>query len=236
MIWGVSCYERPIDGYLNGATPFPIRCDPGKGPVTWGAFMSELYNKLNARLRSSKTPARSVNAIVNRGIDSSPVVDILLEFGPLLTVANEIVMVARCLRRPKKVFRKAVPWLLTLFHECPQNGLNDGHLWAVGDSIYTINDKNSYPDVIELCRQGIKYTSARQMLMGTLARAKTDAAYDVLIECLDDPTVFAHAIEGLGRFGRTEGIPILEAINVRKGYYEAKAKETALRRLRSKLS
>ncbi|MEO2036474.1 MAG: HEAT repeat domain-containing protein [Planctomycetaceae bacterium] len=196
--------------------------------------MSEIYKKLNRRLASSKTPARSVNAIVNERIDASPVVDILLEFGPQLIIANEIEMVARCLRRPKKVFRKAVPWLLSLFHEYPQNGL-ESQLWAVGDSIFTINDKNFYPDVIELCRQGVKYTSSRQMLMGTLARAKTDAAYDVLIECLDDPTVFGHAIEGLGRLGRTEAIPILEALPVRKGYYEAKAKETALRRLRRRL-
>ncbi len=208
--------------------------------------MSKTYERLNCALVAAGVPVHvvkhvkdcdlqisgSINVLVNANIDAAPYAHILLEHAPELTVPNEIEMVARCMMQPKG-FRDAVPWLLSLFKEFPKNGLSESHLWAIGAAIYTINDKKFYPDVIAICRV-TRYGSSRQELMGTLARVKTDASYDVLLQCVDDPTVRAHAIEGLGRFGRTEGIPILEALDVQKGLYEFKAKATALRRLRRK--
>ncbi len=210
--------------------------------------MSKTYDTLNRALVKAGVSASivrhvkgcdletegAVNVLVNTGIDAAPYADVLLEFVPKLTVANEIEMVARCMMQPKG-FRDAVPWLLSLFKGYPKNGLHDGNLWAIGHAIYTINYKKYYPDVISICRVK-KYGRGRQMLMGTLARAKTDPAYDVLVKCLDDLSVRAHAIEGLGRFGRTDAISTLEALAVQNGLYEFKAKATAIRRLRRKIN
>ncbi|MDQ0201951.1 HEAT repeat domain-containing protein [Neobacillus ginsengisoli] len=71
--------------------------------------------------------------------------------------------------------------------------------------------------------------------MGTLARTKSIEAYKVLIECLNDKTVRGHAIEGLGKLGCVDVIPVLESLNVEKGLYEYKARETALKRLRRRM-
>jgi len=209
--------------------------------------MSKIYDRLNRDLVAAGVPANivrevkgcdlhtdgAINVLVNTGIDAAPYAHILLEYAPKLSDPVEIECVARCMTQPKG-FRDAVPWLLSHFQKFPKNGLNDSHLWAIGLAIYTINDKRYYPDVINICRNK-KYGGGRKMLMGTLARAKTDAAYDVLLQCVDDPSVRAHAIEGLGRFGCTDAIPILKALDVQKGLYEFKAKATALRRLRRKL-
>ena len=176
----------------------------------------------------------AVHVLINTGIDAAPYADILLEHALNLTAGNEIEAVVRCMTQSKG-FRKAVPWLLSLFRGYPGNGLSDGNLWAVGNAIYTINCEEYYPDVISLCRERA-YLSARQMLMGALARAKTDEAYALLVRCVNDASVRAHAIEGLGRFGRADAISVLESLDVQKGLYECKAKETALRRLRRKLA
>jgi hypothetical protein len=72
--------------------------------------------------------------------------------------------------------------------------------------------------------------------MGTLARMKTMEAYEVILASLNDYTVRGHAIEAVRRFGDTTAIPILEALEVKKGLYEYKAKNTALGRLYRKLN
>ena len=210
--------------------------------------MSKIYAKLNRALMSAGLPARmvqrvkgfnleiegAVDILVNARVDAAPFANVLLEYAPKLTVANEIEMVARCMTQPRG-FQRAVPWLLSLYKNYPKNGLSQSHLWAIGHAIYTINEKSFYPQVISVCRSK-KYGSGRQILMGTLARAKSEDAYDVLLRSVNDPSVRAHAIEALGRFGRTDSIQILERLAVQKGLYEFKAKETALRRLRRKLT
>jgi hypothetical protein len=202
------------------------------------------YEELNRALVAAGVPATAVrsvkggslelegavNVLVNTGVDAAPYARILLDFAPGLTGAGEIAMVVRCMTQPKG-FRDAVPWLLSLFAGFPGNGVDGSCLWAVGQAIYTIDNEQFYPEVVAICRDR-RYGSGRQMLMGTLARARTDDAYAVLIECLDDPSIRAHAIEALGRFGRVDAIRIIEPLVVQKGLYEFKAKETALRRLR----
>lgn len=206
--------------------------------------MSSPWKLLNEALARAGVPRRivqrvkgfdfelrgPVNIIVNTGMDAAPYSRILLNYAARLTVPNQIDMVARCMTQ-RRGFRDAVPWLVSLFRGYPSNGLNDAHLWAVGRAIYTIDDKRFYREVTSICRDN-RYTIARQMLMGVLARAKSDEAFDVLVGCLADPTVRAHAIEALGRLGRAEAISILEPLAVQKGLYEYKAKVTALRRLR----
>lgn len=166
-----------------------------------------------------------VTRLVNSELSSKPYVDILTKYLGKLK-RNEAGMVVRALT--EKGNKKAVPALLDMF--------NNGHdidLWTVGNALYVIDDKNSYDEILKLC-QNKSFGMARQMLMGTLARMKSEKAYEVLIECLSDSTVKGHAIEGLGRFGNPEALDILKKIEVKKGKYEFKAKRTALRRLERK--
>jgi hypothetical protein len=210
--------------------------------------MSEIYKKLNRALTTSGVPASvvrdvkgfdletegPVNVLVNTGVDAAPFAGILLSYGRELTEAREIEMVARCMNQPRG-FVEGVPWLLSLVEGYPGNALSQSNLWAVGYSIYTINCKQFYPEVISICHDE-KYGRGRQMLMGSLSRARTDDAYDVLVDCLHDPSVRGHVIEALGRFGRVDAISILEALPVQKGHFEFKAKKSAIRRLRRKLA
>lgn len=101
--------------------------------------------------------------------------------------------------------------------------------------MYAIDDKASYPVILDICKEK-KYGVNRQMLMGTLVKMRTPEAFEVLVDSLDDDTLRGHAIEGLGRFGDVKAIPILESLDVKKWLYESKAKNTAMRKLRVKLN
>ena len=173
-------------------------------------------------------PMNPTTVLVNCGISVKPFVNIILKYAPKLEIRKKT-WIARCLT--EKGNKQAVPFLLSIFDDYNEEKID---LWAVGNALYIIDDKGSYPAIIEICKKS-KFGKARQMLMGTLSRAKSPEAYKVLIDCLNDKTVRGHAIEGLGRFGSVEAIPVLENLNVEKRLYEYKAKETALKRLREKL-
>lgn len=166
-----------------------------------------------------------VTRLVNSNMSSKLYVDILIKYLGKLN-RNETDMVVRALT--EKGNKKAVPALLNLF----KSG-NDVELWAVANALYTIDDKNSYDEILKLC-QNKSYGVSRQMFMGTLARMKSEKAFQVLIECLADPSVKGHAIEGLVRLGNPKALEILDKIEVEKGKYEFKAKQTAIRRLERK--
>jgi len=173
-------------------------------------------------------PMNPTSVIVNFGISAKPFLNIILKFAPKLEMHNKT-WIARCLT--EKGNKQAVPFLLSIFNHYNGEKID---IWAVGNALYVIDDKASYPAIIEICKNP-KYGIARQMLMGTLARTKSLEAYMVLIGCLDDKTLRGHAIEGLGKFGCLDAIPILESINVEKGLYEYNARETALKRLKRKM-
>ena len=71
------------------------------------------------------------------------------------------------------------------------------------------------------------------MLMHTMPKIRFEEAFDVLISCLDDPTVRADAIEALGEFGDPRVIPHIRETQVTEGLREFEAKKTALERLNS---
>lgn len=174
------------------------------------------------------TPMNPTSVIVNYGISSKPFLNIILKYASTLEMRQKN-WLARCLT--EKGNKQAVPFLLSIFKDYNGEKMD---LWAVGNALYIIDDKTSYPKIIEICKDP-KYGTARQMLMGTLAKTKSPEAYKVLIDCLDDKTVRGHAIEGLGRFGCVKEIPILESLNVKRGKYEYKARETALKKLKRKM-
>lgn len=205
---------------------------------------STAYNQLNQALIEAGLPGRSkrrkkgvtfedsnpIDFLVNVGIPARPYEEILLKYAPRLR-GNELSMVVRVMN--EKGMNACTPFLPSLFTNNPGNKLKTD-LWVAGGALYTINDKRTYPQILAICRDR-SFGSDRQLLMGTPARMKSDEAYRVLVDCLNDSTVRAHAIEALGRMGRTEAIDVLEPLAAEKGLYEFKAKNTALRRLRRKL-
>jgi len=191
------------------------------------------YEKLNNELRNCGISDIEffgekhgpLTRLVNTNLSAKPYVEILIKYIDKLE-GNQLEMLVSALT--EKGIKQVVPGLLELFNK--ERGT---YLWAVAYALYVIDDKSSYNEILKICSDkslGIH----RQMLMGTLARMKTKEAYDLLINCLSDPSVKAHAIEGLGRFGNPEAIEILERTEVEKGKYEFKAKRTALRRLERK--
>ena len=102
----------------------------------------------------------------NTNEDAAPFAEIFLKFAPKLTDTKEISAVVRCMTQSKG-FESAVPWLLSLFHNYPENGLSDATLWSAGNALRVINDQSSYPMILEICKNKI-YGSSRQMLMGVL--------------------------------------------------------------------
>ena len=73
--------------------------------------------------------------MVNAGLEALPYAEILLEYAQKLE-ENELNMVVRAMS--EKGFNIAAPFLLSLF-ENPRNT----DLWAVGNALCLINDKNS---------------------------------------------------------------------------------------------
>lgn len=197
-------------------------------------LLAELHQKLlNAGLPRVNSKfgygeLSPLDVFVSGGVSSVPYVDILLEYAPRLNKSDRV-WLTRVFT--VKGLKKAVPYLLSLFNEFDEGE----EFWAVGNALYVIDDKASYPSILSICKE-VRYGSSRQMLMGTLARMKTREAYEVLLASLNDKTVRSHAIEAIGRFGDTTAIPILEGLEVEKGLFEYKAKNTALRRLYRKLN
>jgi HEAT repeat protein len=199
------------------------------GNVFWDLLEKELLEAgVPIKNGLDDTPMNPTSVLVNYGISSKPFINIILKYAPKLEIRHKT-WIARCLS--EKGLKQAVPFLLSIFDDYNGEKID---LWGVGNALYIIDDKASYPAIIEICKNP-QFGSARQMLMGTLARMKSPDAYKVLIDCIDDKTVRGHAIEGLGRFGCLDAITVLENLKVEKGLYEYRAKETALKRLRRKI-
>lgn len=195
------------------------------------------YDKLNNELKNAGVPDSTflgeirtpIDTLVNSRLSSKPYVDILLKYINRLD-DNQQEMVIRALT--EKGLKNVAFVLIDLLKK--SNPLTNYCLWSIGNALYTIDDKSSYSEIITICKNK-ELGEARQMLLGTLARTKKKEAYDVLLDCLTDSTVRGHAIDALGRFGNPEAIETLESIEVVKGKYEYKAKQTAINRLTRKM-
>ncbi|MEK6152161.1 HEAT repeat domain-containing protein [Flavobacteriaceae bacterium 3-367] len=202
------------------------------------SFKKSEYQKLNDRLKKLGVPnheflsvkGNSVDTLVNTKWPRKPYAEILLEYLPKLS-KNEQEMVVRALS--VKGNNVACKPLLEMFYS--KETYSKTFLWVVGNALSIINDKSSYPEIIEICKNQ-KNGIARQMLfLMVLPRIKTDEAYQVLLDGLNDKDVKGHALDGLGKFGNIDAIDVIENIEVEKGKNEFKAKERALKKLRKKL-
>lgn len=196
--------------------------------------MSADVEALNEKLRRAGAPSDYVHlsqhlspleALVNGPFPSNPYSDILLKYLPEADNGTKE-FIARALAN--KGIKGVSQALAALFYL--QKPMTENQLWAVGNSLATIDDKSVYPSILEICRNN-KFGLARQMLFKVLAKMKTQEAYGILIDNLNDTTVKGHVIEALGKFGNPEAINLLEQTKVKKGLFEAKAKKMALKRL-----
>ncbi|NIK80455.1 hypothetical protein FHS15_005645 [Paenibacillus castaneae] len=199
------------------------------GNVTWDMLEEEL-NQAGVPISTAidNTLLNPTDVLVMHRISAKPYIDILLKYAPKLELSNKT-WIARIVS--EKGLKQAVPFLISIFEDYKGENID---LWAVGNALYVIDDRASYSAILELCKNP-RYGIARQMLMGTLAKMKTKEAYEVLIDCFNDETVRGHAIEAIGKFGDIRAIPLLEKLEVKKGLYEYKARETAIKRLSRKI-
>jgi HEAT repeat protein len=195
--------------------------------------MTTSFEHINEELIQASAPTNYVHlgkvltpleAFVN-GLSSEGYTDILLRH--LRTADyNTKEFIARALTR-KGNFKATQP-LLDLFYLDPS--MSEYQLWAVANALNVINDPSSYEALLAICKDS-SYGIARQMLFERVAKLKTQEAYDVLISCLDDPSVKWHVIGALGKMGDKRAIPILERVVVRPKGTEARVKKIALKRV-----
>lgn len=197
-------------------------------------FRMTEYEKLNKELREAGVPdfvimgevKEPIDTLVNTNTSSYPYIEILAKYLSRLS-GNSQEMVVRALSEKKN--KKVAPNLLSLFLK--RDGLTEHHLWAVGNALYVIDDKRTYPEIINLCKDK-SLGKGRAKLLGILARIRSEEAFNILVDNLSDPEVRGDAIEALGRFGDARAIEIIESISVDKREYEFKAQATALKRLK----
>ena len=168
-----------------------------------------------------------LEALVNGGASGQQFTDILLDYLPKVDASSKE-MIARALT--VKGNTKATKPLLSLFRD---KTLSDTNRWAVGNALSVINDKASYEEVFEICKQRSLGTS-RQMLLDLVAKLKTEEAFQLLIALLKDKTVVTHAISALAKFGDTRAISFIEAVDEDNNSYIRKTKAKAVETLKKK--
>lgn len=197
------------------------------------------YQKLNIELSNLGVPdyefhkeiGLPIEALVNTKASSKPYVDTLLEYLPKVD-GNEKEMIVRALS--EKGIKRAVPHLIQMFRE--SDNYSDLFLWAVGNALSEIDDKESYPEIIEICNNSGLGVSRQMLFVKTLPKIKNPEAFKVLLNGLNDKNVRGHALDGLGKLGNVSAIGEIEKTKVEKGKYEFKAKERALKKLKKKNS
>lgn len=190
-------------------------------------FLAELNLELTKAVAPTAascfcTTLTPIETLVNRPVSARPYVDILLKYLPISdNRTKEFIALALT----EKGLTAATQTLLDLFQHDPT--LQEPQRWVFGRALHVIDDPRSYPDILRICKDR-KYRSSRAMLMHTLAKIRSEEAFDVLVSCLDDPTVRADALEALGEFGDARAIPYIGETQVTEGLREFDAKKKAL--------
>ena len=205
----------------------------------FGDKMKSLWASLEEEIRAhdssgdfTRTSDHPVSLIVNEGISAKPYQDILISYLDSALSPNELEMVVRALS--EKGIVRATGRLLAFFED-ENFKTSPSLLWAVGNAVYAIRDREHLDGIVRICRRR-DLGPARQMLVLHLARFKgIEEVFQTLASLLDDETVRGYVLEALWRYGDTRALPAIAATPVRDGLYEAKAKTTALRRLQKKL-
>jgi len=180
--------------------------------LSCGEFMNEKMNP--------------VETLVNTKLSAKPFRLILLKYIHSL-FGKELEMVIRALS--EKDMKEVSSKIIKLYNK--ENESKNLDLWTLGNALSIIDDKSTYKDIIKICRNS-EFGRSRQMLMQTLRKINTEEAFEILLDSLKDKTIRGHAIEELGKWGDKRALPLIEALEVKKGLYEAKAKKKVIKKLK----
>lgn len=192
------------------------------------------YEKLNIELikagvKTEKSLTEDFDAVctlVNTKSSAKPYQEILLSYLDKVN-GNEQEMIVRALT--EKGLKEVSRQLVKLFYI--EKELNQGKLWAVGNALSVIDDKSTYNQILEICKNN-KFGIARQMLMPTLRKINTEVSFRLLMDCLNDATVKGHALIELRKLCDPRALKTIENLQVRKGTLEEKEKKKAIAKLK----
>jgi len=188
------------------------------------------YNNLNQELSeagiNNHSDSTAIEYLVNSSISVKPYIAILTKYLDQLN-GNELELVVRALS--EKGLKNVSNKMIKLFLNYSEDYNID--LWVVGNAICIIDDKSTYNDVLQLCKTK-DFGSARQMLMTSLRRMKTEESFKVLINSLEDDSIRGHAIDELRKWGDSRALVPIEKTTVKEGLFEAKAKKKAIKKLK----
>jgi hypothetical protein len=174
-----------------------------------------------------------VNHIVNAGIHSAPYAGILIRYLDSAMDDGEMNMVVRSLTQ--KGITGATDRLLRFFGDEAKD--HDLYLlWAVGNALHTMAPRDHLQEIIAICRNRALGFSRGQLIIHLSRFKKTEEVFQTLLSLLDDESIRGQVLEALWRYGDVRAIAAIEATPTREGFYEVKAKNTALRRLNRKSS
>ena len=168
-----------------------------------------------------------IETLVNSKLSAKPFQDILIKYLDILK-GKELEMVVRAFS--EKGIKNVSSRLVRIFYNKEKYPNLD--LWTVGNAISVIDDKLTYEQVLKIC-QNQEFGISRQMLMITLRKIESEESFKTLIESLKDESIRGHAIDELRKLGDTRAINPIENTEVRKGFFEEKAKMKALEKLKN---
>ena len=167
----------------------------------------------------------AIETIVNTKISVKPYVEIIIPYLDLLS-GKDLEFVIRALT--EKGLKNVSKKLISIYRS------NQTNKWVLGNAIGVIEDKSTYDEVLNLCKDPSNGES-RQMMLTILRKIKTEESFNILLDLLNDETVRGHAICELRKWGEPKALDAIICLEVKKGLYEAKEKKKAIEKL-SKLN
>jgi len=127
-----------------------------------------------------------------------------------------------------KGFNEVIPAIMQEYRRTENQFLK----WAIGNTVYLIEDRNVIPDVIEIVKDK-KNGMSRQMFILYLGKTRDEKALPVLKELLHDNEVAAHTIRALSEYKMPELVSILEPFTKHKSTLIRKESQRAIKKLQS---
>ncbi|MCK4261386.1 MAG: HEAT repeat domain-containing protein [Halanaerobiales bacterium] len=152
------------------------------------------------------------------------IVPVLVKYLKNVNFINEKEFFVRCLG--VKGFNDATKFLIDEFSASD----NRAYKWAIGNSLSIILDKryeNDYIDIIKNKQHG----TARQMVVVTLGKVRSEKAISYLIDLLSDEEVCGHVIIALGYYKDHKIIQNIKPFLDHKEKWIRKEAEKAMKKL-----
>ena len=182
----------------------------------WEETEIEDRKRVQTALYSSGCDVDDVYELVNRrgGASYQSAIPALVEILPTLK-ANRIkegVVRALGVRQAVSAGPALVREFKTLGPADSYSNRFELHLhWAIGNSLSEVADDSLFQEIVDLV-EDLRYGRAREMLAYALTRMRSrrDDAVQVLVGCLSDGDLCAHAIDALAKLKAVEARPEIE--------------------------